>query len=151
MTQDAKKKEPVLGLTIYLQKYGLNTSKLQNNPVIFGFYDSLEIEPVTCWLKYSPRSSNNILYDPKNTLQVSHYPIKLHFPSPAEIDGTLEGFCYEAWKAPSVLQSKFPCMTIVLVSLTDEFINYADDENMDDALSIVLRYRILRGAEYHRK
>lgn len=131
MTQVAKKREPVLGLTINLQKYGINTSKLQNNPVIFGFYDSLEIKPITSWLEYSPRNDHHLCRQKDGQLQVSHYPVKLLFPSSEEKDVSLSAFCYEEWKAPSLLQTNSPCMTIILVTLTDLFIKYSHQKNID--------------------
>lgn len=131
MTQVAKEKEPVLGLIIQLQKYGLNSHGYMNNSIIFGFYDSLEIEPVTEWLKYSPFNDNASCAWKSDSLRISHYPIKLVFPSPEMIDASLSELSYEEWKDPLSLQREFPCMTIVLVSLTDLFIDYADKAAVD--------------------
>jgi len=128
-----EKNSPVLGLTIQLHKYGLNTSdRGKTQKLIFGFYDSLVIKPVRQWLQYSPRNG----YDAAcsvSTLEVSHYPIKVLFPGQEEIS-RLPDFCYKEWTDPDFMLQQYPCVSIFLITLTDEFVNNALKQKQEPSI-----------------
>lgn len=115
----------VIGLTIQLQKYGVGKYSHDSNQVselILGHYDNLLITPVKKWLEYSPESDWDLqLPDGGITNYLAtHYPIKLLFPSQQEIQG-MDSFCYDKWRTPEKLLSSMPCMTLVLLNLTDSY------------------------------
>lgn len=124
MMKKKESQEQVIGLTLQLQKFGVGKGRDRNDTdanTILGHYDHLEIREVTRWLEYSPRMDwENGAKGTTTNLTSSHYPIKLLFPCE---DGTdrLSGFCYEDWKDYSTLLEKNPCITVVLLNLTDVY------------------------------
>lgn len=134
MGDAAKEESPVLGLTIQLYKYGLNTTARKNDRThIFGFYDSLEIKTIRHWLEFSPRN-NRGGNDRSELLRVSHYPVKMLFPAKDEIIQNGLAFCYDEWKKHETLLERFPCMTIVLITLTDDFIDSVREGTEDKTI-----------------
>lgn len=124
MMKKKESQEQVIGLTLQLQKFGVGKVQDRNDTdanTILGHYDHLEIRKVTRWLEYSPRMDwENEAKGMTTNLPSSHYPIKLLFPCE---DGTnhLSGFYYEDWKDYHTLLEKNPCVTVVLLNLTDAY------------------------------
>lgn len=133
----AKESNNCLGLIIRIKKYakkiGLKNKVSENKDVILGYYDALEIEKVSRWYDFSPRNgyptlNMDLLQD---FLTITHYPLKLLFPADTSSEeGT--SFNYSGWKNAEVLLDKSPCMTIILLNLTDRF-----KEQTNDALKVL--------------
>lgn len=126
-----EKNEPVIGLTIQLQKYGLDKLGKGGNPIsdiMLGHYDSLIIQPITQWLQYSPGNGKEGKAINDISVLVTHYPIKLLFPDCALSDKVLVDFNYQAWKDPDSLLAEHPCMALALVNLTDSYKNDVGDD-----------------------
>ena len=128
MNQTCKieKEKNVIGLLIQLQKYGvgkLSCNDSGTSKLVLGHYDNLLISSVTRWLDYSPEGDRDMVGQKLPNGEMSyfistHYPIKLLFPSEEQIQG-LTSFCYDGWKKYDELLVSNPCMTLVLVNLTD--------------------------------
>ncbi len=131
----AKKKNPC-GLLIQLEKNALGQHQNGNN-YIMGYYDRLTIKPVSNWLSYSPRNSAPSISKCRvipahGDDSISSYPIKLIFPA-KHIREKLgkTGLYYESWQTNQLDYSQnqptrglfddFPCISIILVNLTDAF------------------------------
>lgn len=115
--------QPPIGLTIKLKKYGLDKfekGNSQNQELILGHYDTLEIKKITKWFEFSPTVEWNPDCSSTEPLIVSRYPIKLLFPDRSEI-AKLPGLCYSKWEEPDKLLSSKPCITAVLIKITDCF------------------------------
>lgn len=130
----------VIGLTLQLQKFGVGTSpvaRYKSKNTVLGHYDDLVIAKITRWLDFSPRvdwessKKHNVL---NNT--VTHYPLKLLFPDWGA-DGDPMGFSYEAWKAPETLLKSNPCMTVVLLNLTDAYKKQVCENLLPDFLKLL--------------
>lgn len=124
------------GLIIKLGKDTLGGRHGDNNYVL-GYFDRLEFQAVNRWLDFSPNktalgtctASGQVGSQP-----VSSYPIKLLFPTMETIaELEKEGLDYECWmkvgrmeqeclasEDPSLFE-QYPCITVVLVNLTDGF------------------------------
>ncbi len=119
-----------IGLTIQLKKYGLdkfiNSNRL-NDKRILGHYDTLEIQTISKWFDFSPKVDWNLDVPRNEPLIISRYPIKLLFPGKSELD-RLSGFNFTGWEDSEKLLFTNPCITAVLVKLTDGFKrNHAKD------------------------
>lgn len=116
------------GLLIKLEKDALET-RCKGSNYILGYYDRLSIEQVYHWFDFSPKNSVPQKKSGDN-YPISSYPIKLIFP-PQDVIQELEkvGFDYSSWRtaekdvcnALEPMFEQFPCITVVLVNLTDEF------------------------------
>ncbi len=136
-------KDPVIGLTIQLQKYGLDKLGKNGktiNDLMLGHYDSLLIQPITQWLQFSPGSSNSGSQENDISLLVTHYPIKLLFPEDTIINGVLSHYNYQAWKEPNTLLSSKPCMALALVNLTDTYKEEVGDRLLIDFANRISSY-----------
>lgn len=117
--------QDVIGLTLQLQKFSVGTpSHIRHvgGNTVLGHYDHLLINPVRRWLDFSPRmdwkyNEGSDFPDGQDHL-VSHYPIKLLFPG-QEVIRKQSCFAYAEWKDPETLLADKPCMTVVLLNLTD--------------------------------
>lgn len=114
----------VIGLTLQLQKFGVGKSPMaryMSKNTVLGHYDGLVIAKITRWLDFSPRMDweSSKKQDDTNDA-VTHYPLKLLFPD-LGVDGEPAGFFYDAWKEPETLLKSNPCMTVVLLNLTDSY------------------------------
>lgn len=142
---DASKErtQDVIGLTLQLQKFRVGTPshiRHQSGDTVLGHYDHLLIRPVRRWLDFSPRMDwmhNRNSNSPSGQEHLAtHYPIKLLFPSQESIDGQSD-FAYEEWKNPDVLLANNPCMTVVLLNLTDAYRNQAGARLLSDFLQLL--------------
>lgn len=130
----------IIGLTLQLQKFGVGkspTARYESKNTVLGYYDGLVITPITRWLDFSPRmdwESNK----KQNNLNdaVTHYPLKLLFPD-LEVDGEMTGFFYEAWKKPETLLKNNPCMTVVLLNLTDTYKSQVNGDLLREFLRLL--------------
>lgn len=134
----------VIGLTLQLQKFGVGKSPIaryEGKNTVLGHYDGLVIAKITQWLDFSPRmdwESGKKQIDPNDT--VTHYPLKLLFPD-LEANGEPAGFFYEAWKSPETLLKRNPCMTVVLLNLTDTYKNKVCGELLHEFLKLLTEKR----------
>ncbi len=141
--EERESREQVIGLTLQLQKFGVGKVRDKNDMqanTILGHYDHLVIRRVERWLEYSPRmdweSGIEGTDDPPAKLPATHYPIKLLFPYE---DGTdrLAGFHYDAWKHHEDMLEENPCMTVVLLNLTDVYKARVDDDLLGAFLQLL--------------
>jgi len=133
----------VIGLTLHLQKFGVgrvrDKSDAQANTIL-GHYDHLVIRKVKRWLEYSPRMDWGCGIEgadtPSAKLPATHYPIKLLFPCE---DGTdrLVGFYYDSWKRYEDMLEENPCMTVVLLNLTDLYKAQVDGDLLGAFLQLL--------------
>lgn len=137
--------EPVIGLTLQLQKFGVGKSLDENDlraNTILGHYDHLVIRKVRKWLEYSPRmdwEGNDQQTDIQSgNLLATHYPIKLLFPDEKETEG-LQEFFYGMWKNYETLLEENPCMTVVLLNLTDMYKTQINGSLLHELLSLLKR------------
>lgn len=116
------------GLIVKLEKNILWSERCGNDPIL-GYFDHMEFQPIDSWLKFSPRTTAVELdeTDGKDRIEehpLSMYPIKLLFPEQVVMDALNEiaGLDYTAWRGtiPELLKDN-PCITVLLVNLTDEF------------------------------
>lgn len=117
------------GLILKLEKDALWTPHLGNNFVL-GYFDRLTFQRVDRWFDFSPRTSA-IRFDPKQSssdvrgagFPLSMYPIKMLFPSSNVMERLHErGLDYAFWMNDIAKQlDSFPCLTVVLINLTDAF------------------------------
>lgn len=123
-------KEPC-GLIIRLEKDALWAKRIGDDPVL-GYFDHIKFQPIDNWLDFSPRStavelhdqSDNLLGDAISGSLLSMYPIKLLFPEQPVMDKLNRsiGLNYDKWRGDiSGLLTQYPCLTVLLVNLTDEF------------------------------
>ena len=133
----------VIGLTLQLQKFSVGTPshvRYEGGNTVLGHYDHLLINPVHHWLDFSPRMdwvySQNVQNPNEQHYLVSHYPLKLLFPS-QKIIGSQPGFAYEEWKNPDILLENNPCLTIVLLNLTDAYRKQAGDRLLPNFLQLL--------------
>lgn len=133
----------VIGLTLQLQKFSVG-KPLGDEDVkadtILGHYDSLTIRRIYKWLEFSPRVDwNGDQQAPdlkKAEMLATHYPIKLLFPAWGE-QGNPDGFYYEAWKCHETLLEQNPCMTVVLLTLTDAYKELVGGDYLNSFLSLL--------------
>lgn len=120
---EQKSSEQILGLTLQLHKYSVGNMNQKRNAemLIWGHYDSLQINPITKWLDYSPKLDME-LESRKDQFRnlANFYPVKLIFPSVEEAD-YLPPMCYADWKEFNALLEEKPCMSIVLLNVTNSF------------------------------
>lgn len=116
------------GLIVRLEKDALWSKRYGENPVL-GYFDQMEFQPIYSWLQFSPRTTAVELYDENDKDEVSKqplsmYPIKLLFPEQTVMNTLNEetGLNYTVWRGnvPELLKQN-PCITVLLVNLTDEF------------------------------
>lgn len=107
------------GLLVNLEKDTLGSHHKRNDFVI-GYFDRITILPIKHWLGFSPR---NTVAAEQFHQSVSSYPIKLIFPETGIADELgKRGWDYESWRRlPESLFEENPCITAVLVNLTDAF------------------------------
>jgi len=135
--------QDVIGLTLQLQKFSVGTPshvRHQDGDTVLGHYDHLLISPVRRWLDFSPRmdwvhnrNSNSALAQDH---LATHYPIKLLFPDRNTIDGQSD-FAYSEWKNPEALLADKPCMTVVLLNLTDAYRRQEGDRLLPNFLRLL--------------
>lgn len=116
------------GLLIKLEKDTLGNRCMGSN-YILGYYDRLDIKQVHHWFDFSPKNSVP-QKKPGDDHPISSYPIKLIFPT-RDVVHELEqdGLDYSSWRttekdahdALEPMFEQFPCITVVLINLTDEF------------------------------
>lgn len=135
--------QDVIGLTLQLQKFSLGTPshiRHQGGDAVLGHYDHLLISPVRRWLDFSPRMDwvHNKNSNPPfgHDHLATHYPIKLLFPSQETINGQSD-FAYMEWKNPEALLADKPCMTVVLLNLTDAYRNQERDRLLPNFLQLL--------------
>lgn len=135
--------QDVIGLTLQLQKFNVGTPshvRHQGGDTVLGHYDHLLISPVRRWLDFSPRMDwvHNRNSSPPfgQDHLATHYPIKLLFPSQKTIDGQSD-FAYTEWKNPEALLADKPCMTLVLLNLTDAYRNQKGDRLLPNFLQLL--------------
>ncbi len=116
------------GLIIRLEKNILWSEHRGVDPVL-GYFDHMEFQPIDNWLGFSPRTTAVELYEQSDEERdgehpLSIYPIKLLFPEQTVME-TLNkeaGLNYNTWRGDfSNLLEQNPCITVLLVNLTDEF------------------------------
>ena len=86
------------GLQISLVKYALAEQRNSGSEkYILGYFDAVEIQPITNWLDFSPGKASTSF----ESRIISRYQIKLLFPQ-AEVCNTLEQRgCYSSvWENP---------------------------------------------------
>ncbi len=114
----------VLGLTLQLQKYsvGNNTHNSTAQFRVMGHYDGLLIRKIQKWFDYSPRKDWEQVGNEGNSGEdlANHYPIKLLFPG-LEQSVEFPPLYYDDWENYETLLEKYPCMTLVLVNLTNAY------------------------------
>lgn len=116
------------GLIVRLEKDILWSRHCGNDPIL-GYFDHIEFQPVVRWLEFSPRTTAVELdgKDIENRMKkhpLSMYPIKLLFPEQAVMDDLKNeaGLRYAAWQGDICkLLEENPCLTVLLVNLTDKF------------------------------
>lgn len=125
------------GLIVKLEKEILWSEHCGSTPIL-GYFDHMDIQKVDKWLNFSPRTTAVELYntgrsidkngrpplDDQSSNALSTYPIKLIFPEP-KVMSDLEdkvGFNFSVWRndLPTLLK-EYPCLTVILINLTDEF------------------------------
>lgn len=118
------------GITIKLEK-DILWAPHHGDDYILGYFDRITFQPVKYWLGFSPGASA-IRFDSRNSktekqsipsYPLSGYPIKLLFPA-SKMIGRLEdcGLDYQSWQGNiSALLDRYPCVTVALVNLTDDF------------------------------
>ena len=128
--ENKKKNEsmPIVGLTFLLRKIGIDKIPAKINDggfTVLGHYDKLFVEPISRWLEFSPgalwkRSGlpGDAQGEPFNLS--SYYPIKILFPDPA-VETKWDKFAYSRWRDYKQLMSGAPCMSLVLINLTDAY------------------------------
>lgn len=133
----------VIGLRLQLQKFSVGTPshiRHQDGDTVLGHYDHLLISPVRRWLDFSPRMDweHNRDSNPPfgHDYLATHYPIKLLFPSQEIINGESD-FAYMKWKNPEALLADKPCMTVVLLNLTDAYRNQEGDRLLPNFLQLL--------------
>lgn len=109
------------GLQISLVKYALAEQRNSGSEkYILGYFDAVEIQPITNWLDFSPGKASTSF----ESRIISRYQIKLLFPQ-AEVCNTLEQRgCYSSvWENPcdNSFFNENPCVSVILVNLTDQF------------------------------
>lgn len=133
----------VIGLTLQLQKFSVGkpiNSEDAKADTILGHYDSLTLRRIYRWLEFSPRmdwDGDQQTPDLKTAeMLATHYPIKLLFPAWV---GQSEpgGFYYEAWKHHETLLEQAPCMTVVLLTLTDAYKDQVKENQLNDFLNLL--------------
>lgn len=133
----------VIGLTLQLQKFSvgkpLNDEDIKADTIL-GHYDSLTIRRIYRWLEFSPRVDWDSNQQPPNLkkaeMLATHYPIKLLFPAWGE-PGDPVGFSYEAWKHHETLLEQNPCMTVVLLTLTDAYKELVGEDQLNSFLGLL--------------
>jgi len=130
ITSKANKVPPPCGLMIELEKDTLG-SRTQGDNYVLGYFDRLYIRPVAHWLNFSPR--NSAPCSRGDSWPLSSCPIRLLFPETAALNNLEKlGMDYGSWRpedadaegrspALTKLFEDFPCFTVVLVNLTDDF------------------------------
>ncbi len=116
-------KQEVIGLTLQLQKFCVGTPthiRHRGKSAVLGHYDHLLINEIRRWLDFSPRTDWECGRAPRRDRLASHYPIKLLFPS-QNIINSQPDFAYAQWKSPQTLLLEYPCITVVLLNLTDDY------------------------------
>lgn len=123
-------KEPC-GLIIRLEKDALWAKRIGDDPVL-GYFDHIKFQQINNWLDFSPRTTAVELHDKGDKLfedaingsLLSMYPIKLLFPEQPVMDELNRevGLNYAKWRGDIFeLLEQNPCLTVLLVNLTDEF------------------------------
>lgn len=135
MTREERKTAKPCGLCIKLEKDLLGErGAADGGEHVLGYFDRVYINSVERWLDYSPRNSSpqesGEVDLGKRGGSISAYPIKLLFP-PAESIQKLErgSLDYASWRVLgqgnenklSELFEENPCITAILINLTDEF------------------------------
>ena len=116
---------PIIGLTIRLEKYRANDiipSIGSAKYLVLGYYDSLNIQEMKCWMDYSPGTKlykSDWLSPATDPAIVTFYPVKLIFTS--SFGSAFLAKNSEIWKNPKMLLKDHPCFTLVLLKLTDTF------------------------------
>ena len=119
----------LIGLTILLRKFGVKKLPADDETeglLVLGHYDRMLLKPITRWLDFTSNSAADdaqAAREPErpdvNTM-VTYYPIKVLFPDAASLpDGA--GDTYGAWKDFRRLLHQEPCVTLVLLNLTDRY------------------------------
>lgn len=126
---DTPEGEGLCGLIVKLGKDILWSEHRRNVPIL-GYFDHVEFQQIHRWLQFSPRTTA-VGFPNKAGFQnqagenpLSIYPIKLIFPEPSVANHLEEtaGLSYTSWMGdlPELLM-QYPCITILMVNLTDEF------------------------------
>ncbi len=119
------------GLIISLLKYGFSVQSDNNNEeFILGYFDALKFNTVTNWLGFTPRNASKY-YDLKI---ISRYQLKLLFPQGQTRKTLQDNGCYSnIWESLSedacTLFDDYPCVSVILVNLTDSFKNQDFERN----------------------
>lgn len=141
--QDNGDEPMVIGLTLQLQKFSVGKplgDEETKADTILGHYDSLTIRRIHKWLNFSPRvdwdDSQQVTNLKRVEMLATHYPIKLLFPVWDE-RGEPDGFYYEAWKNHEALLEENPCMTVVLLTLTDAYKKLVGEDQLGNFLGLL--------------
>ena len=135
--------QDVIGLTLQLQKFSVGTPshiRHMNGNTVLGHYDHLLINQVRRWLDFSPRMDWEYSEKPNSSNKqdhlVSHYPIKLLFPS-QEIISKHPDFAYAEWTNPETLLASNPCMAVALLNLTDDYRRQTGNQLLPNFLQLL--------------
>lgn len=118
----AKGQDPC-GLIVKLGKDILWSEHRGTVPVL-GYFDYVEFQQIHHWLQFSPRTTAVGFQNDTEGNPLSMYPIKLIFPEASVVNRLEEsvGLSYTSWMGDlSKLLIQYPCVTILMVNLTDEF------------------------------
>ena len=130
-SQTAQEAQKPCGLIIRLEKDALWAKRDGDDPVL-GYFDHMRFQLIDSWLDFSPRTTAVELHgedsksfeDAINGSLLSMYPIKLLFPEQTVMDELCQsvGLSYNSWlDGIDRLLERNPCLTVLLVNLTDEF------------------------------
>lgn len=117
------KGQDLCGLIVKLGKDILWSEHRGTVPVL-GYFDYVEFQQIHHWLQFSPRTTAVGFQNGTEGNPLSMYPIKLIFPKASVVNHLEEsvGLSYTSWMGNlSELLMQYPCVTILLVNLTDEF------------------------------
>ena len=131
----------IIGLTVLLQKYGINKLPAKSedgSPIVLGHYDKLFIEPIHRWLDFSPGTlwkTSALHLDEKieTVTPSSYYPIKILFPG-QEVEKRWGEFAFSSWRNYEHLLNSAPCMSLVLINLTDAYKQAVEKQSLLESL-----------------
>jgi len=117
-------KETAIGLVLQLRQFPLHRrtqSISQHTYTVLGHYDGLEIRTIKKWLDFLPGNDVLTRLDEAGNQRLlwdtAQYSIRLLFP-----EG--EASClydYDAWKNPEALLASYPCVSVVLINLSNSY------------------------------
>lgn len=135
---DSNRQKSLCGLLLKLEK-DILWAPHSGNDYILGYFDRISFSPVQDWLNFSPRTT---AFKPEKSEKsgtcntdanaqhypLSTYPLKLLFPSDEMMAQLTDlGFNYKVWQQ-DIFEKKevpwldiYPCISVILVNLTDEF------------------------------